>query len=905
MTDGRPPPIHGNGGVPSAFEGPSGGASGERAWATNLIDDSFLDSDAYLELPAIAIDADSRPKLRFQHSFSASGGQSVFGAVLASKDGGPFEVVSGLGADSEPLSFSGAVSEGTYVEVSGDLSAYAGGELRLRFHYRNDRGTDPGWVIDDVTIEDTGAPRIRFFAATDDTDGDGLSDGAELAEGTDPLKLDSDDDGLSDLVEDGTGVFVDGTSTGTDPLDIDSDGGGIADAREIFRGLDPTESGDDVPLEVVTFLPGGSGTQLFQGIQALLERVAPDVLLRITGSAAELDALTTDRSIVFFMADRMPPGAESVLRDFLNGGGVVVVADGQSIIQLAEHELLDLTPPLFPPTPIPEDEEDRELEVSSVDHPLFRDVHLPMLATLGTALWRTEDPTLEILATYHLDPIVFAKPYELGTLLVLGLDYSYYDDNAAFLLRNALADGFLYGDADGDGIRGLDELDAGLDPNDPADADLDPDGDGLVNRDEVAHGSAIDDPDSDDDGLSDGEEVALGTDPTAQDTDGDGRIDSDDPFPASLLTVRFGEITAVVDEPFLVEGEVVDGAGERVDAPVRFRIRSPGDLTFGSSGGDGTVLSGAGTSTVDVEASNGLIALVGTSGTSGEWALLVEDTEGYGIVAESLDRSWDFESGEQGFTHGRLDGWYDPWEHGVPRSGVRAFDSTSMWATDLDDRYPIETHAWLSTPEFWIPSAATPEFEFFHYFRGGCTPFDETTEANVEISVDDGPFEALPIESFGDLRPGCFEPWDDRRRESVDLSDFGGHRVRVRFRFRAITDRDHGWYIDNVAITGLGERPAVILDAVRDEDSDGSTNAEELSRGTDPFRPDTDGDGLLDAVETATGVYVNATDTGTSPTDADTDDGGVLDGEEVMRSVDPNDPLGRRRVSCRRLDVGT
>ena len=54
--------------------------------------------------------------------------------------------------------------------------------------------------------------------------------------------------------------------------------------------------------------------------------------------------------------------------------------------------------------------------------------------------------------------------------------------------------------------------------------------------------------------------------------------------------------------------------------------------------------------------------------------------------------------------------------------------------------------------------------------------------------------------------------------------------------------------------------------------------------------PDDDGDGLADAVETNTGVFVSSSDTGTDPNDADSDEDGFIDGAEVIAATDPNDP---------------
>jgi hypothetical protein len=89
-----------------------------------------------------------------------------------------------------------------------------------------------------------------------DTDGDGLRDGVESGTGiflgatdtgTSPLKADTDSDGLGDAAETGTGVFVGASDTGTNPNTADSDLDGFHDGLEITAGFDPnvTESTPD------------------------------------------------------------------------------------------------------------------------------------------------------------------------------------------------------------------------------------------------------------------------------------------------------------------------------------------------------------------------------------------------------------------------------------------------------------------------------------------------------------------------------------------------------------------------------------------------------------------------------------------------------------------------------------
>lgn len=67
-----------------------------------------------------------------------------------------------------------------------------------------------------------------------------------------------------------------------------------------------------------------------------------------------------------------------------------------------------------------------------------------------------------------------------------------------------------------------------------------------------------------------------------------------------------------------------------------------------------------------------------------------------------------------------------------------------------------------------------------------------------------------------------------------------------------------------------------------DTDSDGLTDVQEGSLGSDPANPDSDGDGLNDGAEVNTH--------GTSPTLADSDGDSIWDGEEVnMFATDPNE----------------
>ena len=93
---------------------------------------------------------------------------------------------------------------------------------------------------------------------------------------------------------------------------------------------------------------------------------------------------------------------------------------------------------------------------------------------------------------------------------------------------------------------------------------------------------------------------------------------------------------------------------------------------------------------------------------------------------------------------------------------------------------------------------------------------------------------------------------------------------------RAGIDRDRDLQLD-----GLDNCPSV--------SNSGQVNTDGDSEGNQ-CDADDDNDGLLDTVESGTGIYVGPGDTGTNPLFSDTDGDGLSDGEEVTNGWDPTDP---------------
>ena len=75
--------------------------------------------------------------------------------------------------------------------------------------------------------------------ATSDTDSDSLKALDEFRRGSRPNAADSDGDGLSDVIETNTGLFVNAGNSGSHPMQADTDGDGAVDGAEIGGNSNP------------------------------------------------------------------------------------------------------------------------------------------------------------------------------------------------------------------------------------------------------------------------------------------------------------------------------------------------------------------------------------------------------------------------------------------------------------------------------------------------------------------------------------------------------------------------------------------------------------------------------------------------------------------------------------------
>lgn len=194
-----------------------------------------------------------------------------------------------------------------------------------------------------------------------DTDGDTLKDGVETGtgifvdinnRGTNPLKTDSDGDGLTDTVENPTLPFVDASQPGTNPNKTDSDGDTFSDPAELKFGSNPALASstplDPTKLDLLAYWPfddAGDPTKAVDVHQSIVAEISPEVVYT-DGGGGHTGGLS-DRALDYGAAQ----GAQAVTvlnADWVNlasSQDQIAVSFWQNLVQQVASTVFKVTSP--------------------------------------------------------------------------------------------------------------------------------------------------------------------------------------------------------------------------------------------------------------------------------------------------------------------------------------------------------------------------------------------------------------------------------------------------------------------------------------------------------------------------------------------------------------------------------
>ena len=182
----------------------------------------------------------------------------------------------------------------------------------------------------------------------------------------------------------------------------------------------------------------------------------------------------------------------------------------------------------------------------------------------------------------------------------------------------------------------------------------------------------------------------------------------------------------------------------------------------------------------------------------------------FGVFASQVH--YDFESDSVCYTYDNSD-----WEWGIPTIGPdNAHSGRRLWATRLNDNYSNSSDSKLDLPEFVLDkNLKEAALQFWHWYHTELSQGSIWDGGNIKISVDGGVFQVVtlrgdydgiidPYNKIVGGQPGFGGPADgvpSWQPEIIDLTEYIGHSVRLRFHFGSDNNTPApGWYVDDLEL---------------------------------------------------------------------------------------------------------